>query len=73
MEIGTTLDNGAIVIASDTNGRDEYVLAMWKRGQVTSVKYITWLIGDKGDIIFGHYSKDIFSAVADFKERIKVN
>jgi hypothetical protein len=69
-QVGSTLDNGAVVIASDTNGDYQYVLAVWAQASL-GVEYVTWLIGVQGGTVLGHYFKDIFSAVEDYKERIK--
>jgi hypothetical protein len=56
---------------------DFYVLAVWKRGAVTSAvdrhEYITWAIApdDKGSFVceHGHYHRTLAAAVADLHAR----
>ena len=66
--VGSTLGNGATVIAWGTHNKDLYVLTFWCKEYVT--EYVTWLLDEQGNTILGHYFKDIFSAVKDFKERL---
>ena len=68
--VGSTLGNGATVIAWGTHNKDLYVLTFWCKEYVT--EYVTWLLDEQGDTILGHYFKDIFSAANDFKERLEL-
>ena len=69
---GTTLENGAVVIADAPGERDyQIVLCLINYGP-GDYEYATWSLDpETGDCYWGHYHHhDLFEAVADFKERM---
>jgi len=63
--VGTTLENGAFVIAQ----KDDVVLAHWARG-AKGIEFITWQVDTEGNAYWGHYKDDLSEALNDFKKRI---
>jgi|WetSurMetagenome_2_1015567.scaffolds.fasta_scaffold1033859_2 hypothetical protein len=57
------LKNGAVVIARHI----DIVLCKWDD------QYVTWTVDDEGNAYLGHYHMNIFSAVADYGNRLKRN
>lgn len=69
---GTTLPNGAIVIAASARNAHEWILLAMRPGFHAGDRYITWMCsrpGDGTDTRWGHYFDRIDDAVADFLER----
>jgi len=68
------LKNGAWVIHSTEVDHDcEVTLGYWHKNWPgsDSKEYVTWLTDKNGNAYLGHYFRDFFAAVNDYKERIR--
>ena len=66
---GKMLSNGAMVISAT----DEYVLAVWDKGNEAGYEYVSWAFALHGSTHWGHYYGDDFdAAVKSFQDRVTI-